>query len=237
MTRCNEKRPVCRWSLLLLVAGWFLLALFIGETGLLSFFPGIVIPATVLTLSLGLVAAYAFSSPLRRCLEMLDLRVLIAVHLARFVGFEFLVLASEDRLPREFAVPAGWGDIVIATGALALIAIPRATKSKWPLLVWNTAGLIDILFVVKTAAAIVISQRHSMSVMTHLPLSFLPTMIVPLVIFTHIVIFVRFARQNKQERAANLPSRPNFPMTSLRSASPDSVGSIEKSTFPINQAS
>ena len=195
MTCCDQQRPqkpaVCRWSLLLLVAGWFHLALFVGETQFLSILPGAAIPITVLGLSAGLLAAYWLFVPLRRCLDALDLRILILPHLARFVGIYFLVLYSRGLLPRQFALPAGWGDIMIAFGAVAVLSIPSALKNKRVLLAWNTLGLLDILFVVTTAASIVIPQRDSMAVMTHLPLSLLPTMIVPLIIFTHVLIFAR----------------------------------------------
>jgi len=173
------------------MAGWFLIALFIGEIELLSFLPGAAIPISVLGLSAGLVSAYWLATPFRRCLEGFHLRALILPHLVRFVGIYFLVLHSRGLLPRQFAVPAGWGDIIIALGAVALLVIPGAWKNKTALLAWNIAGLIDILFVVKTAAVIVLFGRDSMAVMTHLPLSFLPTMIVPLIIFTHIVMLTR----------------------------------------------
>lgn len=191
MTRCSEKRPICRWSLLLLIAGWFLIALFVGETEVLSFLPGAAIPIAVFGLSAGLLAAYWLAIPFRRCLEGFDLRALILPHLVRFVGIYFLVLHARGLLPRQFALPAGWGDIVIALSAVALLVIPGAWKNRMALLTWNIAGLIDILFVVKTAAAIVLVGRDSMAVMTHLPLSFLPTMIVPLIIFTHVVMLSR----------------------------------------------
>jgi hypothetical protein len=191
MTCCDQKRPVCRWSLLLLVAGWFLLALFAGEIELLSILPGAAIPGIVLTLATGLLATFWIWTPFRRCVECLDLRMLILPHLARLVGIYFLYLHSKGHLPGQFAVPAGWGDIVAAVGALLLLSVPSALKNKNVLLVWNAAGLLDILFVVKTAASLVISNRDSMSVMTHLPLSLLPTMIVPLVIATHVIILVR----------------------------------------------
>ena len=203
MIRCDQKRAVCRWSLLLLVAGWFLLALFAGEIELLSILPGAAIPITVLGLSAGLLAAYWLFVPLRRCLDALDLRILILPHLARFVGIYFLVLYSRGLLPRQFALPAGWGDIIVALGAVALLSAPSALKNKRVLLAWNTIGLLDILFVVATAASIVIPQRDSLAVMTHLPLSLLPTMIVPLIIFTHIIIFGRLlASRSAQHPAA-----------------------------------
>lgn len=208
MIRCAEKRPICRWSLLLLIAGWFLIALFVGETEVLSFLPGAAIPTTVLGLSAVLLAAYWLAIPFRRCLEGFDLRALILPHLVRFVGIYFLVLHARGLLPRQFAVPAGWGDIIVALGAVALLVIPGAWKNRTALLAWNIAGLIDILFVVKIAAAIVLFGRDSMAVMTHLPLSFLPTMVVPLIIFTHVLMITRLVGRTTRQAHPIQTSNP-----------------------------
>jgi hypothetical protein len=56
---------------------------------------------------------------------------------------------------------------------------------------WNVIGLIDILMVVATAARLNLQNPGSMSALTELPLSLLPTFLVPLIIFSHVVIFTR----------------------------------------------
>ena len=70
---------------------------------------------------LGLTAASLGSWWLHRgvraCIDRVSLRALVALHLTRFVGLYFLCLYGRGELPREFAVPAGCGDIIIATGA------------------------------------------------------------------------------------------------------------------------
>lgn len=192
---CKGGKPFCARSLVLIAAGWFLVALFIGETELLSVIPGPAAPMTVLGLTAVLLTAYWASRSLRARIDQVDLRALVALHLTRFVGIYFLVLHARGELPGQFAVAAGWGDIVVAIGATALLVIPGATRSRWPLLVWNIVGLIDILFVVSRAAGVMAAAPDSMSPLTRLPLSFLPTMIVPLIITTHIILFVRLLRK------------------------------------------
>jgi hypothetical protein len=179
-------------------AGWFLVALFVGETELLSTLPGPAAQITLIALTVGLLAAFWSSRSFRTWVEELDVRALLGLHLVRFVGIYFLVLHARGELPSRFAVPAGWGDIIVALGALIIILVPALRRSSRAVLVWNTVGLIDILFVVTTAAGLAFANRDSMSALARLPLSFLPTMIVPLIIATHVIIMVRFLRKREQ---------------------------------------
>jgi hypothetical protein len=113
----------------------------------------------------------------------------------RFVGFYFLFLYSRGELPAKFALTAGWGDIIVALGAVLLLVIPTARQSTRLIAAWNVIGLVDILLVVATAAGLAFANRESMSALTRLPLSFLPTMIVPLIISSHVAIIARLARK------------------------------------------
>ena len=60
--------------------------------------------------------------------------------------------------------------------------------------IWNTLGFIDILFVVTTATRLALRDPDSMVALLQLPLSLLPTFLVPLIMFTHIVIAIRLFR-------------------------------------------
>ena len=60
--------------------------------------------------------------------------------------------------------------------------------------IWNTLGFIDILFVVTTATRLALRDPDSMVALLQLPLSLLPTFLVPLIVFTHIIIAIRLFR-------------------------------------------
>jgi hypothetical protein len=138
-----------------------------------------------------LVLALLLLRPLRDWAMRVDIRALIAIHLIRFVGFYFLILYSQKELPYSFAVRGGIGDIIIATFALILLFFSR---SKPALIIWNAAGLLDILGVAVTAARSEIIFPGSMHQLDQFPLILLPTVAVPLIIVTHGIMLFRAIR-------------------------------------------
>jgi hypothetical protein len=125
----------------------------------------------------------------------IDLRWLVLLHLTRlFAGAYFLVLCQRSQLPCAFATSAGWGDIVIGVLAAAVVSAMYTQFAKTFLLIWNSIGLIDIIFVVSSALRFGLKDWQSMHALRELPLSLLPTFLVPLIIASHILIFVRLIR-------------------------------------------
>ena len=150
-------------------------------------------------LTLVLLLAGALVPGFRGWLAGLNLRQIVALHLTRFVGIYFLILYARGELPYAFAVPGGWGDIAIATGALALVLlVPDLAAHRTWVLTWNLLGFIDIVYVVVTAARLVFANPDSMSALLRLPLSLLPTFLVPLIIASHVFLFWRLRRERVQ---------------------------------------
>ena len=191
----QERRRTTTIALVLLA--WLIAATLLGATGVLR---GLRPPApqlVLLTLT-ALVVLLGLTRPgLRSWLMTVDERLLMSVHLTRFVGIYFLVLYGRGELPFDFAVPGGWGDIVVATLALALMLGWRAASVAgwWAYSIWNVVGLIDILFVVTTAARLALSAPESMAALLRLPLNLLLTWLVPLIIASHVFLAVRLARR------------------------------------------
>ncbi|HTK55685.1 MAG TPA: hypothetical protein VL295_02595 [Gemmatimonadales bacterium] len=125
--------------------------------------------------------------------KTVDIRWILGFHLVRFVGIYFLILASQGRLDDYFARTAGIGDIITATGAVALILIPAAREGLG-LKIWNAFGFADILFVVFNAARVVRTAPERFTEFFHLPLGLLPTFIVPVIVVSHVVILFRLRR-------------------------------------------
>jgi hypothetical protein len=179
-------RPL--YALLLL---WGALAAAAGAAGWVESSP-IPPPAIAGALVLADLVAWALSGRVRAWVRAVPLGALVAIHLMRFVGAWFIVLYRRGELPFAFAVPGGWGDILAGASAVALLlgAIPARTAARRRLLLaWNVFGLLDILFVVSTAARLYLADPQQLAPLSRLPLSLLPTYFVPLVVLTHLRIF------------------------------------------------
>ena len=174
---------------------WFGAAFFAGQQLLLLRLPALAIPALVIGLTTLLLLAYFRFGPVRTWVDALDLRALVLLHVTRFVGIYFLVLYRRGQLPYDFAVPGGIGDIIVATLALPIALAPLAdTTRQRAIRIWNIIGLVDIALVLLTAPRLNLADPAHLRALTYLPLSLLPTFLVPLIIATHVVIFVRLAR-------------------------------------------
>jgi hypothetical protein len=170
---------------------WFFVAFALGDSGRLAVLEPPAPQMILLGLTVLLLVNGATLPGFRHWLAGLDVRRLVAVHLTRFIGIYFLVLYGRGQLPYDFAVKGGWGDIAVATGAVLLLVVPGLIVRRGWLLAWNFLGLLDIVFVVATAARLADADPSSMRALLRLPLSLLPTFLVPLLIATHVWILVR----------------------------------------------
>ncbi len=130
---------------------------------------------------------------MRRAVAGVSTRSFVALHLTRFVGGAFLYYAGRGDLPRDFAVPAGWGDIVVALFAIVVLLAGGdslgSRRGLW--LMWNAIGVTDLVFVVGNAARHAFAAPDSMAAMLRLPMSLLPLFLVPILLATHVWIYRR----------------------------------------------
>ncbi len=151
-------------SVTLVLVGWLCFA--IGLAGWFRNASAATVAATVWTLTALVLLACWKIAPIRVWTLNVDLRWLVSFHFTRLVaGAYFLVLCGRGELPCGFAMRAGWGDIIVAVLALPVVAL-RCGLADW----------------------------QSMHALRELPLSLLPTFLVPLIIASHVLIFFRMAR-------------------------------------------
>jgi len=112
----NSKRVVT-----LVLLGWLCFA--VGLAGWFRNASAPVVAVTVWTLTALVLLASWRIAPLGAWALSVDPRWLVLFHLIRLLaGVYFLVLCQRSALPCAFATPAGWGDIVVAVLALAVLA-------------------------------------------------------------------------------------------------------------------
>ena len=190
---------------MLILVAWVCIAAGVGLAGWLENAGALTIAGIIWSLTAFALFACWKIPTFKKWMMQVELRWLVLLHLTRFVGIYFFVLSSRDELPFAFAAPAGWGDITVASLAILLLALSDARN--WSMLIiWNTIGLTDILFVVMTALRLGLEDWQSMHALREFPLSLLPTFLVPLIIVSHVLIFFRAAKL----KDAAPPARPSI---------------------------
>lgn len=177
--------------------GWLVLAFVLGSAGVFQATPSRVFPALGLGIAL-LILAGAWllyrSSALNAVIAAIPLPWLVGVQLYRVVGFSFLVLYAVGRLPGEFAIPAGAGDVVVGLAA-PVVGYLFYKGYRWSCLAvlsWNIAGILDMVVAVATGfltspgpfQALALETPNEL--ITAFPLVLVPLYAVPLSILLHL---------------------------------------------------
>ena len=185
-------------KVLIVALAWLALGLIAGASGGMARLRPPLPQVILISLTGALLAAFSKAPEFRSWVLELPLRSLVLLHASRFVGIWFLVMHCRGQLPAAFAVPAGVGDIIVAVGALIVASVSIESRGgRVACLVWNCAGMVDILFVVANAARLAWANPESMRALVHLPLSLLPTFLVPIIIASHVVLLVRLGRMRR----------------------------------------
>ena len=175
-----------------LIAAWFVFALTAWALHLFRADPGR--PPLQLGLAVAAPVAlfllwFGLSGRFREFTRSLSPRVLTLIQAWRVGGFVFLVLYTYHILPGLFALPAGWGDMAI--GATAPLVAARLTRPqhRGAFILWQVLGMTDLVMaiVLGTTARYLNPGGIDTSPMSVLPLSLIPTFVVPLLLMFHII--------------------------------------------------
>ena len=129
------------------------------------------------------------------------LRPLLLLHSFRYIGLMFLIpgVTSEPLDPR-FAVPAAVGDLAAAVFALAALwALNRNNFTAISTIaLFNVVGFADLIYAVSSGMAYTPDGALGATF-------WIPAVIVPLLLVTHVFIFVRLAREATAEQLRESP--------------------------------
>lgn len=143
---------------------------------------------------IGLLAKWQLSPWLDKQTQQQALFWLAVPHAFRHIGMVFLVpgvVASP--LPEGFSIAAAYGDL--AAGLLALVAMIALQKS------WAGALALVWIFNIVGTADLLNALRHLEVAPLFGATWYIPTFLVPLLLVTHFMIFLRLLKPAPQYRA------------------------------------
>src|SRR6478752_6631971 len=127
---------------------------------------------------------------------------LVAAQVYRVAGGIFLVLWADGRLPWQFALPAGIGDV--ATGSVAVVVAAllaqNAIGARRATYAWCLFGIADLVVAVTMGAMTSPGRAHLLAfeapnlLVASYPLVMVPTFAVPLALMLHGLVLWRLRR-------------------------------------------
>lgn len=191
--------------------GWVGLAVFLAATGQLAFarFPAPLIGVLLMAPLLAAGVLAVSSGRVRAALLGLSPALLIGVNAMRLLGVIFLLDAITGRLAGPFPFFAGLGDMI--TGALAIPLALRVSRSAEvpPAAIagWNALGTLDLVVAVGLGITSVpgsplqlIHAGVGAQAMQFLPLSLVPTVLVPFYLLTHAIVAAQLRVRSRSVR-------------------------------------
>lgn len=203
----NKANPKLSFGLL----GWFLVLATIAST---SFFEDRfrVFPPMAVRFTAGLLLTLIgslFIPRVRETWASIPTERILLWHWQRApIGIFFLLAAASGELAPQFGHRAGTGDIIAGVGAVLLVMAP-ALRRRLPLLAWSIIGTLDLVMALGTALLTVYSpiqvypHAEQMRILTHFPFPLVPSFFVPIMLFTHLLVFARTLSNKPGEPQSN----------------------------------
>jgi hypothetical protein len=129
---------------------WFGARMILGHNWIVA--PARLIPLSFLVCYSAVALALVFSPIFRQAAVSIPQERLIGMHFVRVGGFVFLTLLDMGLLPAQFALPAGYGDLIVGmTAPLVVYALNKNKPYGRELaLAWNVLGLLDFAIALAT---------------------------------------------------------------------------------------
>jgi hypothetical protein len=198
---------------------WLAAGIFIApKLGLPVSQRGVAIPPVILLAGFGVAVVLVWlsvSSDLRRTVAAAPLPAVIGVQVYRVIGGVFIFLLGLGQLPPHFALPAGWGDVVVGITApvVALALLRGARGSRLLALSWNLFGLLDLVVAVGMGSGLLVplldpgQPPAPAPAMQQFPLVVIPAFAVPMSILLHILALSGLRRRVQLGSGIVAPAR------------------------------
>ena len=207
MPASAKSRYTTAGALSVVFIGWEAVAQYLGTAN--TYLATVENPPAVPTIMFGLLIPLAVaaiglwqSESIARLVSAIPLHWLVAAQVYRVGGGIFLMLWADGRLPWQFALPAGIGDV--ATGIVAVVVAGRLARNaigaRRATYAWCLFGIADLVVAIAMGAMTSPGQAHLLALeapnllMTAYPLVMVPTFAVPLALMLHGLVLLRLRR-------------------------------------------
>jgi len=158
---------------------------------------GLLIPLIIAVIGLWL------SESIANLVSAIPLQWLVAAQIYRVGGGIFLLLWADGRLPWQFALPAGVGDVTTGCFAVAVAALlaQKAAGARRAAYAWSLFGIADLAVAVTMGAMTSPGRAHLIALdapnllISSYPLVMVPTFAVPLALMLHGLVLWRLRRE------------------------------------------
>jgi hypothetical protein len=201
-----QSRYIMAAALSVILVGWLAIAQYVGSANMYFAATDTAVPTIMLGLTIPLIVAAVglrLSGAIARLISAIPLQWIVAAQVYRVGGGIFLVLWADGRLPWQFALPAGIGDV--ATGLLAVVVAAQLARNAAGALsavyAWCLFGIADLVVAVAMGAMTSPGRPHLLAyeapnlLITSYPLVMIPTFAVPLALILHGIVLWRLRRQ------------------------------------------
>lgn len=185
--------------------GWLAVAQYLGAANLYFASTETAAPTILFGLLIPLaVAAIALwqSENVAKLVSAIPLHWLVAAQVYRVAGGIFLVLWAAGRMPWQFALPAGIGDV--ATGIVSVVVAAQlardAVGAHRATYAWCLFGIADLVVAIAMGAMTSPGWPHLLALdapnllISSYPLVMVPTFAVPLALMLHGLVLLRLRR-------------------------------------------
>jgi hypothetical protein len=186
--------------------GWLAVASYLGaantyfastETAVPTVLFGLLIPLAVAAIGLWR------SESIARLVYAIPLHWLVAAQVYRVAGGIFLALWAAGRMPWQFALPAGIGDVTtgIVAVVVATLLARNAIGAHRATYAWSFFGIADLVVAITMGAMTSPGRPHLLAfdapnlLISSYPLIMVPTFAVPLALMLHGLVLWRLRRE------------------------------------------
>ncbi|MBI4043866.1 MAG: hypothetical protein HY393_03600 [Candidatus Diapherotrites archaeon] len=191
----------------LVLFGWLGLSLFLASLDAYHVSSEIISAGVPLGFILPILIGWHYmnkSATLQNIIDRIPGQWIIFLQTYRIIGIVFLLLLAQNLLPALFAIPTGFGDVLIGITApiVGFFYIKKKPWSRMLARIWNYIGILDLGVAIGLGILLVlpppfslISTSPTTEIMTLYPMVLVPVYAVPLSILMHLASLRKLGKE------------------------------------------